>query len=265
MQGLQDKLDQITSNTRRLVQPERLAISEQATADLFSSGIEDGILSVGAPAPPFSLQDASTGKIVSSADLLAVGPLVLNFFRGRWCPYCITELETWRDLYPQLRRTGALFAAVSPQNRRHNAFTAEHLLKNAPQQLAFPILSDPEAELAAMFGMPTPSPRGRGATFAPSSSTSPSPIQAKATTTHLSPHGVCPCLPLSSSIRTPPSPSPRRTPTSAFAPNPQMSLPPWPCSRHNIRAARTPALSASLTPLPASLLFSVPPDQAVGG
>ncbi len=165
MQDLQNKLDQITSNTRRLVQPERLAISEQATADLFSTGIEDGILSVGAPAPPFSLQDASTGKIVSSADLLAVGPLVLNFFRGRWCPYCITELETWRDLYPQLRRTGALFAAVSPQNRRHNAFTAEHLLKNAPQQLAFPILSDPEAELAAKFGIAYTIPSGARSYF----------------------------------------------------------------------------------------------------
>src|SRR5258708_11591049 len=85
---LQDQLDAITSNTRKLVQPERLAVSEQATADLFNSGIEDRILPVGAQAPLFSLQDARTGRTVNSADLLALGSLVINFFRRRWCPYC---------------------------------------------------------------------------------------------------------------------------------------------------------------------------------
>ncbi len=159
MQDLQDKLDQITSNTRRLVQPERLAVSEQATADLFATGIEDRILPVGASAPGFSLQDAATGKMVRSSDLLALGPLVVSFFRGRWCPYCITELETWRDLYPDIRRAGALLVAISPQNRRQNYFTAEYLLKHARQPLAFPILSDPESALAAQFGIAYTIPR----------------------------------------------------------------------------------------------------------
>ena len=157
MHGLQDKLDQITANTRRLVQAERLAVSEQATAELFSSGIEDRILPAGAAAPGFSLEDAASGRTVRSSDLLALGPLVLSFFRGRWCPYCITELEAWRDLYPEIRRRGAVFAAVSPQNRRQNAFTAEQLGAGTklalPQQLAIPILSDPDAALAAQFGV----------------------------------------------------------------------------------------------------------------
>ena len=48
---LQDQLDAITANTRKLVQPERLAISERATADLLNSGIEARILPVGATAP----------------------------------------------------------------------------------------------------------------------------------------------------------------------------------------------------------------------
>ncbi len=41
---LQDQLDRITQNTRALVQPERLAISEKATEDLFNTGIEDRVL-----------------------------------------------------------------------------------------------------------------------------------------------------------------------------------------------------------------------------
>jgi len=98
MTHLQDQLDEITANTRDLVQPERLAIGERAVEDLFATGIEQNILPVGAKAPEFTLPD-STGRTVKSADLLALGPVVLNFFRGRWCPYCVTELEAWRDLY----------------------------------------------------------------------------------------------------------------------------------------------------------------------
>jgi peroxiredoxin len=145
--SLQDTLDQITQNTRALVQPERLALSEQATAELFASGIEDGILPAGTVAPEFALPDANSGKLVHSADLLALGPLVVNFFRGRWCPYCVTELETWRDLYAEVRGLGALLIAISPQNQRQNSFTVQQ------HELPFPVLSDAGAELAERFGI----------------------------------------------------------------------------------------------------------------
>ena len=92
MLKLQDQLDQISEQTRSLVQPERLQPSEDAVAELFSTGIEQQILPVGSIAPEFSLPDAN-GRMVHSADLLALGPVVINFFRGRWCPYCLTELE----------------------------------------------------------------------------------------------------------------------------------------------------------------------------
>ena len=144
---LQDALDAITARTRALVQPERLAISEQAAADLFATGIEDRILPVGAPAPHFALEDGLTGKPVRSEDLLGVGPLVIKFFRGRWDPYCVTELERWRDLYPAVREKGALLVAISPQNRRQNDFAAQQ------HGLPFPLLSDPGSELADKFGL----------------------------------------------------------------------------------------------------------------
>jgi peroxiredoxin len=145
--SLQDALDSITQNTRALVQPDRLAISERQVAELFATGIEDRILRPGAPAPTFTLQDALTAKPVCSADLIALGPLVINFFRGRWCPYCITELETWRDLHAQIREVGAFFIAISPQTQRHNDFTLQQ------HNLPFPILSDPGAAVAEQFGI----------------------------------------------------------------------------------------------------------------
>lgn len=146
MTALQDQLDEITANTRRLVQAERLAISERAVEELFTSGIEERILPVGAVAPEFALKDAS-GRKVKSADLLALGPLVLKFFRGRWCPYCVTELEAWRDLHERLREGGALLAAISPQTERQSDFMA------GQHSLPFPVLTDPGCALAEQFGL----------------------------------------------------------------------------------------------------------------
>ncbi len=145
--SLQDQLDRITQNTRALVQPERLAVSERAAEDLFNTGIEDLILQVGTPAPAFTLEDAVTRKPVRSADLIAIGPLVINFFRGRWDPYCVTELEAWRDLHPQLRERGALLVAISPQTTRQNGFTLQQ------HGTRFPLLSDPGAAVADQFGI----------------------------------------------------------------------------------------------------------------
>jgi peroxiredoxin len=146
-ESLQDQLDRITQNTRALVQPERLAVSEKATEDLFNTGIEDRVLKTGAQAPAFTLEDALTHKPVRSADLLALGPLVVNFFRGRWDPYCVTELEAWRELQPELRRRNALFLAISPQTTRQNNFTLQQ------HALPYPLLSDPGAAIAEKFGI----------------------------------------------------------------------------------------------------------------
>ncbi len=142
-ESLQDQLDRVTQNTRALVQPERLAISEKATEDLFNTGIEDRILKPGAEAPAFTLEDALTHKPVSSADLLALGPLVVNFFRGRWDPYW----EAWRELQPELRRRNALFVAISPQTTRQNNFTLQQ------HSLRYPLLADPNAAIAEKFGI----------------------------------------------------------------------------------------------------------------
>jgi peroxiredoxin len=146
MTTLQDQLDGITARTRQLVQPERLDVGERAVADLFASGIEDKILPVGAMAPEFALPDAS-GRLVRSADMLALGPLVVKFFRGRWCPYCVTELEAWRDLYPELREQGTLLAAVSPQTERQSDFMV------GQHELPFPVLRDEGCKLAEQFGL----------------------------------------------------------------------------------------------------------------
>lgn len=146
MTPLQDQLDAITTNTRNLVQPERLAVGEKAVEELFASGVEGRILPVGAQAPEFALKDAH-GKLVRSADLLALGPLVIKFFRGRWCPYCITELEAWRDQHRKLRERGVLMVAIGPQTQRQSDFMV------GQHGLPFPVLTDLDNAVAEQFGL----------------------------------------------------------------------------------------------------------------
>jgi peroxiredoxin len=146
MAFLQDQLDAITARTRELVQPDRLAVGEHVAEELFATGIEENILPVGALAPHFELQNFN-GKLIRLTDLLSFGPVILKFFRGRWCPYCTTELEAWRALYDELRAQGALFAAISPQSSRQNDFMVQQ------HELPFPVLSDPGCALARQFGL----------------------------------------------------------------------------------------------------------------
>jgi peroxiredoxin len=143
---LQDQLDEMTQRTRTLVQPERLAPSERAIAELFASGIEDKILPVGGRAPDFSLPN-SAGRMVRSADLLALGPLVINFFRGRWCSYCVSELEAWQRAYPLVREQHGLLIGISPQTVRQNDFAATQ------HEISFPLLSDEGGWIARQFGL----------------------------------------------------------------------------------------------------------------
>ncbi len=56
---------------------------ERATEDLRKSGILDRIVAVGEPAPAFDLASYD-GRHISSADMLAGGPMVVSFFRGSW-------------------------------------------------------------------------------------------------------------------------------------------------------------------------------------
>jgi peroxiredoxin len=94
----------------------------------------------------FELPDQH-GKLIPSADLLTQGPLIVSFFRGRWCPFCIAELEAWRDALPQVKAAGASLVAISPQKVQHNAFTADQ------HKLGFPVLSDPGNKVAKQFGI----------------------------------------------------------------------------------------------------------------
>lgn len=121
-------------------------IMERATAELVDSGQAGHALKAGDLAPSFTLNDPE-GKPVSSADLLAKGPLIISFYRGVWCPYCNFELQALQETLAQFQALGANLVAISPQ-------TAANSRKSQRQnKLDFPILSDTHNDVAAAFGL----------------------------------------------------------------------------------------------------------------
>jgi peroxiredoxin len=126
--------------------PEIHPVMERATAELIASGQAERALKAGDRAPAFTLHDPD-GQLVSSADLLAKGPLVLSFYRGVWCPYCNLDLQALQEALPRFEALGASLVAISPQ-------TAANSRKSQRQnKLDFPILGDSGNEVAAAFGL----------------------------------------------------------------------------------------------------------------
>ncbi len=80
---LKDRLDAIREGAKTRIPVEAREVMERSVADLRASGIMDGVAKVGQKAPDFTLPNAQ-GQDVRLAGVLARGPVVLSFYRGRW-------------------------------------------------------------------------------------------------------------------------------------------------------------------------------------
>lgn len=122
------------------------AVHAAAVAELKARKIADGVLRVGDHSPAFELTDHD-GKIVRSSDLLARGRLVICFVRGRWCPFCVGQMEAMNVVLPLIENAGASLVAISPQTVKQSYFMHDQ------HKLRFPLLSDSRNKLARAFGL----------------------------------------------------------------------------------------------------------------
>lgn len=122
------------------------AVHAQVIAELKQGSAGRRELAPGMQAPVFELAD-QRGQMVRSSELLGSGRLIVTFFRGRWCPFCVGQLEAMNAIYTELGLAGAAFVAISPQTIHQSSLMAEQ------HGLRFPLLSDRENQLARQFGL----------------------------------------------------------------------------------------------------------------
>jgi len=130
----------------KYVPAETQAIHARAIAELQQQRLAENILAVGVTIPEFQLQDHD-GKTTSSSDLLAKGRMVLFFIRGRWCPFCVAQMEAMNRVLPQIEQAGATLVAISPQTVQQSFFMRDQ------HKLRFPLFSDARNKVARQFGL----------------------------------------------------------------------------------------------------------------
>ena len=122
------------------------AVHARTVVDLKQQGLAAKALGVGARAPSFELPDHN-GKLVSSTALLNKRPLVICFIRGRWCPFCVGQMEAMNSIVAQIEAAGASLVAISPQTEKQAYFMRDQ------HKFAFPLLVDAHNDIARRFGL----------------------------------------------------------------------------------------------------------------
>jgi len=143
---LREILAERKAKITQYVPAETLAVHAGVVAELRVQGLAAKSLAVGARMPEFSLSDHN-GKVVSSADLLGRGRLVLCFFHGRWDPFCCGQMEAMNRVLPAIEEAGATLVAISPQTVKQSFFMADQ------HRLGFRLLSDAGNQVARQFGL----------------------------------------------------------------------------------------------------------------
>lgn len=142
--SLKEKLDTLRAKSQ---QDEAI---RQATDDfvrqLTKAETAAQALKAGDTMPPFVLPSAD-GRLVASDELLARGPLVVSFFRGDWCPYCRTMLQTYEASLPAITAAGGRLVTITPDTSSTLAATQKNY------GLHFDVLSDADSAVALQFGV----------------------------------------------------------------------------------------------------------------
>ena len=146
MKKLNDKLQLIQKEMAQNIPVDILNAFGQSLHELIEQNLEDRALKVGDIAPDFTLPDAE-GLPVSLYDTLQHNAVIISFFRGNWCPFCMAELTHYQEAINNNLVDSATVIAISPQNIHFN-----HDLK-VQNNLEFRILSDKGNEIADKYGL----------------------------------------------------------------------------------------------------------------
>lgn len=105
-----------------------------------------GLLSVGSPAPDFEARDA-TGKPVRLST--TSGTRIVYFYPKDGTPGCTKEACAFRDAFTRYTDAGITIFGVSGDSQEsHDAFRKEHALP-------FPLAADDQGAIAQSYGVPT--------------------------------------------------------------------------------------------------------------
>ena len=157
---LQQKLNELKKQVRQRI-PEQSKVIQRSVDELKEKKLKEKGLQTGDRAPDFTLQNCNPfveghkvedfqlpnieGKMVSLNSLLKKGSVVINFYRGGWCPYCNLELRALVRALPEMKKRGASLVAISPEAPKNMYETVQK------EKLDFEVLSDVDNKVGKLF------------------------------------------------------------------------------------------------------------------
>lgn len=118
---------------------------------LREAGVGSAAPKVGEMFPDFSLPTAE-GRYRRLGDLLDSGPVIVNFSRGRWCPYCVHEVSAWADMLPELAEAGVRFVEITGETGG-GARALGAILGASPRADVAEVLCDVDHGVALSLGL----------------------------------------------------------------------------------------------------------------
>jgi peroxiredoxin len=147
MSRLAQKIEEYKTEFRGKVPKEVQEIMLQATQKLKNTKISKNALRTGDKIPTFTLSDA-LGNLVDFKIFLQDNDfVVIDFYRGAWCPYCSLELRALQEINDELKTLNTSIVAISPQTPDNSLSTKEKA------DLEYEVLSDIDNVVAKKFGL----------------------------------------------------------------------------------------------------------------
>jgi peroxiredoxin len=146
MPSLQSAIDEYNAAKKEKMPAEVLMAMARATTELKDTGIENRALRAGDRMPDFTLPNQH-GEMRRFADFLVDSMVVLNVYRGGWCPYCNFEMKALADALPEIEAAGAKLVGMAPEDPDHAQDTASR------HDIGIEILSDARNAVSEQLGL----------------------------------------------------------------------------------------------------------------
>ncbi len=143
---LEEQLKQMKETTIERMPTSIMQVFENGINEVRKSGLKEKALQVGNYIPDVPLTN-SNEEAISLGELQKTDYLILNFYRGGWCPYCNMELRAYEKLRNDFNQLNTDVIGISAEKIE---FTTQTSDKNT---LSFPLLTDVDAQLMEALGI----------------------------------------------------------------------------------------------------------------
>ncbi len=143
---LQEQLKQMRNATMERMPQSIIKVFTNSIDEIRKNQLKENALQVGNYVPDMNLQN-SNGDNSLLSDLIEQEFLILNFYRGGWCPYCNMELREYERLRKTFNELDTDIIGISSEIPK---LVNQTIDKNT---LSFPVLTDINAELMKAIGI----------------------------------------------------------------------------------------------------------------